>query len=210
MNADHPHLSANRFAVKWGELIGNADCPMMRRWVLETPIGSLRVHHFIRSDEDRAMHDHPWGFVSLPLRHGYEDLTWCPDCHGRGLAGGRGGPTGFAPCSTCEGDGRVAEVCRPWRLVWRRAGHKHQVRVTEAGAWTLIATGRKRRTWGFWAWLADEPKLGGLPQMPRFLESRRWFGIMGFPACADDLIDRRSAEQVAAYRAAVENQNPYR
>lgn len=156
-----PHNARNGFYVKWGELIGNADCPMMRRWVLETPVGSLRLHHFIRSDEDRAMHDHPWGFVSLPIRHGYEDLTWCPDCGG-------------SACATCEGDGRVAEVCRPWRLVWRRAGHKHQVRVTEAGAWTLIVTGRKGRSWGFW------------DQVGRFYESRRWFGLMGFPACKDD------------------------
>lgn len=27
--------------------------------------GRIYLHHIIRSDHDRALHDHPWGFVSL-------------------------------------------------------------------------------------------------------------------------------------------------
>lgn len=50
---------------------------------------SIRVHHILRSDIDRHLHDHPWPWASLILRGGYyevtpgfwgeDDLAWWPE-----------------------------------------------------------------------------------------------------------------------------------
>ena len=42
-------------------VIGGADRPYMRRWYLVPKNTQLNVylHHFRRSDDDRALHDHP-------------------------------------------------------------------------------------------------------------------------------------------------------
>jgi hypothetical protein len=51
---------------------------MNRWWLLKPrkwlPI-SARVHEIIRSDDDRALHDHPWSYVSIILRGGYWEHT---------------------------------------------------------------------------------------------------------------------------------------
>lgn len=36
----------------------------MKRWIFQTPWGTIRVHRILRSDEDRHFHDHPWDFTS--------------------------------------------------------------------------------------------------------------------------------------------------
>lgn len=113
----------NAWQLKWAELIGPDDCPLMQRWVLVTPIGSVRVHHFLRSDADRHMHDHPWWFLTLVVRGAYVDEA--------------------------EIDGELRrDVLRPGSLRFRPALHRHQVKTD--GCWTLIVTGRIRRQWGFW------------------------------------------------------------
>src|SRR6266478_4256458 len=39
--------------------------------------GRIYLHHIMRSDYDRAMHDHPWSFKSILLWGGYrEHTTW--------------------------------------------------------------------------------------------------------------------------------------
>lgn len=63
--------------IRWGEWVGLPSCPYLRRWVIEFPSHfSIRLHHFISSDDDRAFHDHPWWFVTLVLRGSYVD--WSP------------------------------------------------------------------------------------------------------------------------------------
>lgn len=113
----------NGFQVKWGELIGPDECPMMRRWVLVTPLGSIRLHNFIRSDAERDPHDHPWWFVTLVLAGGYLDRS--------------------------ELDGQpVIDRLKRGSIRFRPALHRHWVETD--GSWTLIITGRIGRQWGFW------------------------------------------------------------
>jgi len=81
-----------------GETIGTPECPLMRRWVAQTPLGGLRVHHFLRGDADRDPHDHPFSFVTFVLRGGYVDVT--PEAR---------------------------EVLRPGAVRYRPAHHVHRV-----------------------------------------------------------------------------------
>ena len=62
-------------------IIGGVDDPYLLRWFLipRNHILNVYLHKFLRSDDDRALHDHPWWFVSIMLRGRY--LEWLPDSH---------------------------------------------------------------------------------------------------------------------------------
>lgn len=110
-------------------VIGGADNPYLRRWHL-TPRGqgpAVYLHHFLRDDDDRALHDHPWDSIGIILRQGYTEVM----------------PEGTA--SRVAGD-----------VIFRPALHRHRVVLArdEAGkpipAWTLFFVGQRVRDWGFW------------------------------------------------------------
>lgn len=145
------------FGVGWREELGKPECPYVIRWRLSTPLGSLRVHHWLGSDDDRALHDHPWRFVTLVLKGGYEDLgehscktkpqtdgdgfIYCPEC---GCS-----VTSEQPGRFTRGQYTVDKLTRG-SIRYRSAFHKHTVQVCPEGAWTLLLTGRRTRDWGFW------------------------------------------------------------
>ena len=48
--------------------------PYMLRYTLAELLGrEVKLHIMLRSDDDREMHDHPWGFWSLVLSGGYDE-----------------------------------------------------------------------------------------------------------------------------------------
>lgn len=65
-----------------GLYIGGLDNPYLIRYYLvpRNPFINLYLHKFVRSDEDRARHSHPWYAASLLLKGGYwehrSDDTW--------------------------------------------------------------------------------------------------------------------------------------
>lgn len=116
-----PSPRAKRFIFKWREQLGLPDCPYLIRWRLETPWGSVRLHHWLSHDDDRALHDHPWDFVTFVLRGGYTDSGKYTEEHLRAPA-----------------------------IKYRSATHQHTVHPDPGGCWTIIFTGPKVRNWGFW------------------------------------------------------------
>ncbi|MBU8819577.1 hypothetical protein KL864_27195 [Mycolicibacterium goodii] len=131
------------------QIIGGSDDPYMLRWYVipRNPVLNVYLHKFLRSDDDRALHDHPWWFVSLILKGGYTEVTGAGRTPRSGLVGGR---------------------YRGWdrTLVFRPATFRHRVELwpvvehskpflgrrdrRELPCWTLIVTGPRRRLWGFW------------------------------------------------------------
>lgn len=115
-------------------IIGGAGDPYLRRWWL-LPLNrwcNVYLHHFLRDDDDRALHDHPWANLSILLRGGYYEITRGPD-------------------GTLERRWR-----RPGRPVVRlraAAPHRIELRRDAAGApvpcWSLFVIGPKVRSWGF-------------------------------------------------------------
>lgn len=95
---------------------------------------SILLHHFLKPDDDEALHDHPWGFSTTILAGGYDEalppIGWSPE---------QGGPSFDA------------------RLVRRSVGDRvdhlatdmHAVARIEPGTWTMVRTGPKERTWFF-------------------------------------------------------------
>lgn len=109
-------------------VIGDAAFPYLRRWHLipRNRVFNVYLHHFCRSDDDRALHDHPWWNMSWLLDGTYlEHKT----------------------------DGVYAR--RQGDVVFRggRAPHRIQLLQSlygrEKPVWTLFITGPRFRAWGF-------------------------------------------------------------
>lgn len=60
---------------KWFEKKVIVDCqhePYLHRWyIFKSRQVTLFVHKFVASDEDRALHSHPWSFLVIPVWRGY-------------------------------------------------------------------------------------------------------------------------------------------
>lgn len=95
----------------------------LRRWwaIPRNPFCNVYLHEFTGSDDDRALHDHPWASTSVILQGAYWEHT--PE--GRFLRD--------------EGD-----------VVSRAAEALHRVELVHGGTVvTLFMTGPKVRDWGF-------------------------------------------------------------
>lgn len=144
-------------------IIGTADNPYLYRWHLipRNRLCNIYLHKFLRSDDDRALHDHPWPSCSIILKGGYVEH----------LPGG------------------ITKTCEAGRITFRKAHQAHRVELIpdfrglgpllskrlpmsscilllkEFGkietiknsdlwpkprpCWTLFITGPKVREWGF-------------------------------------------------------------
>lgn len=108
--------------------------------------GRIYLHKFYRGDEDPHLHDHPWPFTSFILTRGYwEETPWTyKDCpNGVNLWG----------YHTLReyGEERKRIFYPRFSLLRRPATTKHRVILKdEKPVWTLVKTGVKERSWGFW------------------------------------------------------------
>ncbi len=118
------------FRITWRRRLGRPECPYIVRWTLETPWFSIRLHHWLASDDLRHLHDHPWASVSLLLRGGYADV--------------------LDEERSIENPWRYAPHHRAPAVVRRPATYRHAVLPDAGGAWTLLVTGPVVRRWGFW------------------------------------------------------------
>lgn len=149
------------FAKK--QIIRNDDgVPYMVRRAINTRFGGVKLHHILRSDDDRDLHDHPWSFLSIILWGGYWEHRE-RDCPARPLDGGphlafereRGGARNLVRnyCRYC-GLARANWTRRTWygpgAILWRPLPSVHRLELPAGRtAWSLVFTGPKRREWGF-------------------------------------------------------------
>ena len=108
-------------------VIGGADQPYLYRWFLipRNPLFNVYLHQFLRSDDDRALHDHPWVNLSILLRGQY--------CEHTIRAGGI----------------ERRRVRRAGGMKLRGARSAHRIELTHGPCWTLFLTGPRIRQWGF-------------------------------------------------------------
>lgn len=105
-------------------VIGGRDNPYMFRWwvIPRNRFFNIYLHHIVRSDDDRALHDHPWVSLSRCLAGEMQEL----DANGvRTVRAGQ------------------------WRLRGPRYAHRLVV-ADGASCWTLFITGPRLREWGFY------------------------------------------------------------
>jgi hypothetical protein len=109
-------------------IVGGRDDPYLLRWwfIPRNRFFNIYIHHFMRSDDDRAHHDHPWLFrISWMMHHSYITHTIA--------AGGVD-----RPVRRETGD---IEFC------W--GASPHRVELRGGSCWTLFITGPVVREWGF-------------------------------------------------------------
>lgn len=124
-------------------VIGDPAAPYMLRWYLipRNPWLNIYLHKFMRSDDDRALHDHPWWFASFMLKGSYiehVELFQLQDQNKRWAS--------FTKVTQRDAGS----------FAYRAAEHQHRVELLNDGegnpvpCWTLVITGAKSRDWGFW------------------------------------------------------------
>lgn len=132
-------------------IIGSGDEVYMLRWYLipRNRFFNIYLHKFLRSDEDRALHDHPWWFISLLIKGQYEEITkeqkligMCPFCkESECLCGYK---------SLYEIVHSSSVIRKSPSICFRKAEHRHRVQLITETATTIFLTGPKVREWGFW------------------------------------------------------------
>jgi hypothetical protein len=92
---------------------------------------AIRIHEILRSDDDRAFHDHPWAYITIILRGGYWEVQ----------------PV-FNVSGIYTGDKR--KWYAPGSILFRRAKSWHRLEIEPgAVATTLFITFKYRQKWGF-------------------------------------------------------------
>lgn len=108
-------------------IVGSPHDPYMERWWLipRNKWFNVYLHHFLQSDDNRALHDHSYWNMSFILRGAYlEHMSK--------------GKHPYIP----RYRGRFA-------IVFRRPTTAHRIELKWGPVWTLFITGPRVREWGF-------------------------------------------------------------
>lgn len=134
-------------------VIGPPESPYLLRWwiIPRNRFFNIYLHHMLRDDDDRALHDHPWINLSIILRGGYREIV-------RGKHGGL-----------------LAKLRRPGAFVLRMPSFAHRLELIRLPggynySWSLFITGPRIREWGFhcpkgwvlWKDFVDETSTGNI------------------------------------------------
>lgn len=123
-------------------IIGGADNPYCNRWwiIPRNRFFNIYLHQFVRDDDDRALHDHPWLWnCSILLRTGYTEALF-----------------DYSPWDGRMDTPPVHRVNRwPGRIVFRQGTTAHRIELFRDNhnkplkSWSLFITGPVVRQWGF-------------------------------------------------------------
>lgn len=126
---NHGTVYLNRwYLTPWSEWRARGKKPTLtqRLWA---SLPSVYLHQFLSSDEDRALHDHPWFNISFLLKGSYVEET------------------------IAAGGIHYRKIRHAWTLSgvkFRSPWTAHRVELIEGRpCWSLFITGPVVRTWGF-------------------------------------------------------------
>lgn len=108
-------------------VIGTDESPYLRRWFVipRNRFFNIYLHHFLRSDDDRALHDHPWANLSILIDGCYVEHT------------------------IPQGGINVRALRQTGETKMRTARTAHRVELVDGPCWTIFITGPRMRDWGF-------------------------------------------------------------
>lgn len=171
------------FQVRWAERLGDPDRPYLVRWTLILFGYSIRLHHWLRSDDRRYFHDHSADLLSIVLRGEYDNVVpkhpyFPPDFPNRHATIRRSGRTSGLNCRAIHVRGMFNSLHAFFHCgdsIWfSKAEGRHYLDIPREGAWTLLFEGRKRHKWGFYV-----PRKGeDMVRKMRPLEYFHRFGIV--------------------------------
>jgi len=118
-------------------------CFYLERWVLTVFGFSIRLHHWLNDDDQRYFHDHSFHMLIFILKGGYTDVS--PDKN---------------------------DIVSTGSIRFRKATHKHSVKINPGGCWSLLFTSPVVRHWGFW-----------IPGRDKIMRPLRYFERYGHHQC---------------------------
>lgn len=142
--------------------IGGRENPYLLRWYVipKNPVFNIYLHKFCRSDDDRALHDHPWLFnMSILLKGDYIEhmpllkSKWPKDQRTMTKVR-RAFGVWFRPGKAPHRVELYAKNLAEFYAADLLALHKGAP-IAEEPVWTIFITGPRVREWGFyckWGW----------------------------------------------------------
>lgn len=119
------------------QVIGPPKAPYLQRWwIVKRRFFNLYLHRVPRSDDDRALHDHPSWNMSIILDGGYVEVMPTQSWQLSYVDFERGGLQ------------RKRRGAGKW--LWRSAHSRHRLEVAHEGAVTLWMRGPTIHGWGFY------------------------------------------------------------
>jgi len=142
-NTEHRLPNWLRLSLYPDFVIGGPKRPYLKRWYVlprlpwkAWPIG-MYLHQILRSDDERALHDHPWPNISILLRGSYIEVVPVHTAH-------------FEPWMTAYAEKRYLPR-NPGDVVVRRSTSAHRLIIQHGHpVWSLFIVGPRIRQWGFW------------------------------------------------------------
>ena len=119
----------NIFQIRWKEPMGKPECPYLYRWTLIIFGFTIRLHHWLRSDDNRYFHDHGTDLISIILKGHYYNVVPADDS-----------------CNTSKCKKIKVKAGSIW---FAKAEQRHYLEIPKGGAWTLLLCSRKKKNWGF-------------------------------------------------------------
>ena len=114
----------------------------LRRWwiIPRNRWFNIYLHHFVSSDDDRALHDHPWINMSILIQGDYLEIVPGKNSSNPGIGEGN---------SRCllRREGHI--YVRGPKSLHRVLLHLDDSLEKEVPVWTLFITGPNVRVWGF-------------------------------------------------------------
>jgi hypothetical protein len=146
------------FQIRWKEKLGYNDNPYLIRWTFIIFGYSIRIHHWIKSDDNRHFHDHSSDLLSIVLKGNYYNVKPILKYKDPSfIVEERDHPDECSP-STNEKWCYVEGIFNSWKnffnmknSIWfSKATDQHYLSIPKEGAWTLLLEGRPYHKWGFY------------------------------------------------------------
>lgn len=152
------------FQIRWAEKLGYEDNPYLIRWTFIFFGYSMRIHHWIKSDDDRYFHDHSANLLSIVLKGHYwnvkpidenrnpsDIVKELDDCVIRQRLDYYVEMKNTKYCYVEGIFNSFRNLINMRKSIWfSKAEDRHFLRIPEGGAWTLMFEGRPKHKWGFY------------------------------------------------------------
>lgn len=111
--------------LKYKEITNCEGDVYLKRWYLfRQEYLNIYIHKFLRSDEDRALHSHPFNSIIIPIWQGYLEHLW---------------------------GGKIRRVFPIIGLRFRTGDFRHRVELIEdKTAWSIFIRFKRYQEWGFY------------------------------------------------------------
>lgn len=154
------------FQIRWAEKLGFEDNPYLIRYTFIFFGYSMRIHHWIKSDDRRFYHDHSSNLLSIVLKGEYDNVVpIVPNLDPSVDLNEIDYPEKDFPrklwkFSKWKNERRchVEGIFNSWKnffnmrkSIWfSKAEQQHYLDIPKGGAWTLMFEGKPRHKWGFY------------------------------------------------------------